>query len=438
MPEVAEKHDKPEITWEGLGRNVRHLSIDFAPKVVFSRGPMVDVLVESDVSRYLEFQAVKRLLLFSNGVMEQVPCSRADLFSSKTVSMIEKRKMMKFLTFCAEYEKHPEEYEEMGNMSFEEFLEKRGLTPNLIRFILHSIGSVPPDTPIVQGLKSTQTFLYSLGRYGNTPFLFPLYGPGDLSQSFCRFSAVYGGVYCLHRSVQSLIVNEENKCTGAVCTSGQVMRCSHVIATSRLVSNEVDTTHFTKTHKISRAVLLTDRSMYPEEAKGISVVSIPPGSLGADQVQQVSGIELDHSSCCCPRDTFLVHLTCLATGDSAKDDLQCFVDTLLRTPEGGPDNEASPRLLWSLFYNQEWVSVDQSHCHDDESPLPRTVHITSDPSLEGYGYGRIIEEAKLIFQKLCPGESFLPAPEPQEPIPERIIEENPSKDVDSSEADAAE
>ena len=47
-------------------------------------------------------------------------------------------------------------------------------------------------------------------------------------------------------------------------------------------------------------------------------------------------------------------------------------------------------------------------------------------------------QAKLIFQKLCPGESFLPAPEPQEPIPERIIEENPSKDVDSSEADAAE
>ena len=31
--EVAEKHDKPEITWEGLGQNVRHLSIDFAPKV---------------------------------------------------------------------------------------------------------------------------------------------------------------------------------------------------------------------------------------------------------------------------------------------------------------------------------------------------------------------------------------------------------------------
>ena len=80
-------------------------------QMVLGRGAMVDVLVQSDVARYLEFQAVKRLLSPRQGKMEPVPCSRADLFSTKEVSMPEKRKMMKFLTFCAEFEKHPEEYE---------------------------------------------------------------------------------------------------------------------------------------------------------------------------------------------------------------------------------------------------------------------------------------------------------------------------------------
>ena len=80
-------------------------------QVILGRGAMVDVLVQSDVARYLEFQAVKRLLSPRQGKMEPVPCSRADLFSTKEVSMPEKRKMMKFLTFCAEFEKHPEEYE---------------------------------------------------------------------------------------------------------------------------------------------------------------------------------------------------------------------------------------------------------------------------------------------------------------------------------------
>ena len=41
----------------------------------------------------------------------------------------------------------------------------------------------------------------------------------------------------------------------------------------------------------------------------------------------------------------------------------------------------SPRLLWSLFYNQEWVTVDQKCYHGNASPLPPNVHIVSDPDL---------------------------------------------------------
>ena len=41
----------------------------------------------------------------------KVPCSREDVFSSKAISMVEKRRLMKFLTFCVDFEKHPEEYQ---------------------------------------------------------------------------------------------------------------------------------------------------------------------------------------------------------------------------------------------------------------------------------------------------------------------------------------
>lgn len=40
----------------------------------------------------------------------QVPCSRADVFNSKRLTMVEKRMLMKFLTFCMEYEEHPDAY----------------------------------------------------------------------------------------------------------------------------------------------------------------------------------------------------------------------------------------------------------------------------------------------------------------------------------------
>jgi len=39
---------------------------------------------------------------------------------------------------------------------------------------------------MLQGLSVTHSFLHSLGRFGNTPFLYPVYGCGELPQAFCR------------------------------------------------------------------------------------------------------------------------------------------------------------------------------------------------------------------------------------------------------------
>jgi len=42
-----------------------------------------------------------------------------------------------------------------------------------------------------------------------------------------RLCAVFGGVYCLRRHIQSLVVSREtNKITGIVCSTGQRISCS--------------------------------------------------------------------------------------------------------------------------------------------------------------------------------------------------------------------
>lgn len=85
---------------------------------------------------------------------------------------------------------------------FGEFLSTQGLTPLLIRYVLHSIAMLSAEVSTEQvgskcivlcvlsccgqGLKATQSFLHSLGRFGNTPFLYPVYGCGELPQAFCR------------------------------------------------------------------------------------------------------------------------------------------------------------------------------------------------------------------------------------------------------------
>ena len=41
-----------------------------------------------------------RVLTMLNGSLEQVPSSRADVFNTKHISVVEKRILMKFLTWC--------------------------------------------------------------------------------------------------------------------------------------------------------------------------------------------------------------------------------------------------------------------------------------------------------------------------------------------------
>lgn len=70
---------------------------------------------------------------------------------------------------------------------FVDFLRSKKLTDNLIHFVTEAIGMVGEGAGCREGLDRTKAFLTSLGRYGTTPFLFSMYGSGELPQAFCRW-----------------------------------------------------------------------------------------------------------------------------------------------------------------------------------------------------------------------------------------------------------
>jgi len=70
--------------------------------------------------------------------------------------------------------------------SFLEYLNSKKLTPNLVHYVLYAIAMATDNTSCMEGVARTQRFLNSLGRYGNTPFLWPMYGSGEIPQCFCR------------------------------------------------------------------------------------------------------------------------------------------------------------------------------------------------------------------------------------------------------------
>ncbi|KAM5127902.1 rab proteins geranylgeranyltransferase component A 1 isoform 1-T1 [Callospermophilus lateralis] len=426
--DTAEQPKKNRITYSQIVKEGRRFNIDLVSKLLYSRGMLIDLLIKSNVSRYAEFKNITRILAFREGRVEQVPCSRADVFNSKQLTMVEKRMLMKFLTFCMEYEEHPDEYKAYEDITFSEYLKTQKLTPNLQYFVLHSIAMTSETTSsTIDGLKATKNFLHCLGRYGNTPFLFPLYGQGELPQCFCRMCAVFGGIYCLRHSVQCLVVDKESrKCKAIIDQFGQRIISKHFLVEDSYFSE--NTCSRVQYRQISRAVLITDRSVLKSDSdQQISILIVPAEEPGSFSVRV---IELCSSTMTCMKGTYLVHLTCTSS-KTAKEDLEAVVEKLF-TPytETGIENEEveKPRILWALYFNMRDSSDINRNCYND---LPSNVYVCSGPD-GGLGNDNAVKQAETIFQSICPNEDFCPPP----PNPEDIVLDGDSSQPESSESSA--
>ncbi|XP_065545595.1 rab proteins geranylgeranyltransferase component A 2-like isoform X2 [Lathamus discolor] len=412
-PSESSDQGPKKITYAQIVREGRRFNIDLVSKLLYSRGLLIDLLIKSNVSRYAEFKNATRILAFREGKVEQVPCSRADVFNSRQLTMVEKRMLMKFLTFCLDYEQHPEEYQGYENSTFAQFLRTRKLTPSLQHFILHSIAMVSEtDCSTLEGLQATKKFLQCLGRYGNTPFLFPLYGQGEIPQCFCRLCAVFGGIYCLRHSVQCLVVDKESgRCKAIVDHFGQRISANYFIVEDSYLSESTCTNVCYR--QISRAVLITDQSVLNTDAEQqVSILTVPSEDVGKPAV---CVIELCSSTMTCMKETYLVHLTCPST-KTAREDLEPVVQKLFNlNAEKETENEEleKPGVLWAVYFNMRDSSGVEKKSYDG---LPSNVYVCSGPD-SALGNDCAVKQAETIFHEMFPTEEFCPPP----PNPEDII-----------------
>ncbi|KAL4235013.1 hypothetical protein ACF0H5_006651 [Mactra antiquata] len=396
----------------------RRFNMDLSPKVLYSVGDMVELLISSDIAKYCEFKTVTQILTLMDGNLEKVPCSRADVFSSKKVSMLEKRMLMKFLQFCLEYEQKPEEIKDYMDKPFLEFLSSKKLTPTIRHYIQHSIAMATDSMTTSEGLIKMKKFLSSLGRYGNTAFLWSLYGSGELPQSFCRMCAVFGGVYCLRTSVSSLIMDSDNRCVGIITTEGSRIKCKWVVMESTYAPRNYLSVEASEKRLIARAILMTDRPLFTTGQKEqLSFMCLP---CSDDGDRPINVLELPPSSMASPLGIYICHLTRQSKpGLKPKDDLLYAVQSLF-TKDDDTDVD-KPKLLWSLYFTQEDLSLVSP-----STAIPDNVILMSGPGSD-IDIDSTVLEAKEVFKRVLPDEEFLP----KAPNPEDIIY------VDDSEAQVA-
>jgi Rab GDP dissociation inhibitor len=108
------------------------------------------------------------------------------------------------------------------NITMKDVYDKFGLEASTRDFIGHSMALYQTDDYINtkgqanEAIQRIRLYVNSMARYGKSPYIYPLYGLGELPQGFARLSAIYGGTYMLNTDVDeflydgSKVVGEED------------------------------------------------------------------------------------------------------------------------------------------------------------------------------------------------------------------------------------
>ena len=80
---------------------------------------------------------------------------------------------------------------DLDKMKMSELYKKFGLDANTQSFVGHSLALHRDDHYLEQPAKDTvrkiRLYVESLARYGKSPYIYPLYGLGELPQAFARW-----------------------------------------------------------------------------------------------------------------------------------------------------------------------------------------------------------------------------------------------------------
>ena len=88
----------------------RQYSLSLLPSIIPSVGPLISTLINSGVSKYGGFKLLEKVALYhSPGRVQNVPNSKEDVFNNRQISLIDKRRLMRFFTFVSgDFEDKPE------------------------------------------------------------------------------------------------------------------------------------------------------------------------------------------------------------------------------------------------------------------------------------------------------------------------------------------
>lgn len=201
---------------EGLGR-AHQFNVDLIPKVLMCAGDLVKILRATVVERYsMDFMLIENSFVLKDKEIHKVPVTAKEAFDSKLMGFFEKRRAAKFFEWMSNYSEDEElklgaKGKNLRVLSAANLFKEYGLEKGTQDFIGHAVALYTEDSfydrPAYDLVMRCKLYEESFDMYGGSPYVYPLYGSGELPQAFSRLCAVYGGTYMLDTPVHAVNFN---------------------------------------------------------------------------------------------------------------------------------------------------------------------------------------------------------------------------------------
>jgi Rab GDP dissociation inhibitor len=319
-----------------LGPNHKYC-IDQIPKVLMCAGEIVKILRTTVVERYsMEFMLIESSHVMQNKKVQKVPVTPSEALSSDLMGFFEKRRCGNFLQFVAEYSEEAELQKiaqkkkgyDLRSMPAAAIFKEFGLEENTITFLGHAAALYTTDDylqlPAYDMVMRCKLYYDSLMMYGSSPYVYPLYGSGELPQAFSRLCAVYGGTYMLQTPVHKINYDDAGVFQNISYGNGWTAKAKYVVGDASYFPDRSR-----KTGQVVRCIALLNHPINTgakEPSKSLQII-IPYKE--ANRRHDVFVLQLSSENQVCPPGFFIA-----------------IVGTVVENP-GNPaaDLEAGLRLL---------------------------------------------------------------------------------------------
>ena len=167
-----------------------------------------------------------------------------------------------------------------------------------------------------------QLYFNSFGRYGESAFIYPVWGLSGLAEGFSRLCALYGGTYMLNREVEEILFDENGKFKG-IKSQGEVAYGKYLISEPSYIAklNKIKSIR-----KIIRCICIMNHTVPKTNDVASCQIILPQRQINRKNDIFVATLSNAHSVC--KKGYYLAIISTMVETDKPEDEIKPALDLL--------------------------------------------------------------------------------------------------------------